>query len=243
MKIRVFPGYDEMCGAAADFIIARVTRRPSGLLCFPSGDTPTGILDRLVEASRAGRVDFSGCRFVGLDEWTGLNGQDEGSCRHYLDERFYLPLRIGQDRIHFFDGAAYDLQRECERINGFLREHGPVDLAMVGVGENGHVGLNEPGTGMEQYAHVSELQDHTRKVAEKYFQEKVTLSRGITLGPKNLLESRTLVMIASGQKKAQVMARALQEPVTPECPAGLIRLHADGHVFLDREAAARLSPL
>ena len=240
MEIRVFPDYDEMCSATALLILSRIREQPGSLVCLPSGDTPTGVLSLLVEASRDGRADFSQCRFVGLDEWVGLNGRDAGSCRHYLDEHLFFPLGTSPEQICFFDGAA-DPEEECRRINTYIREHGPVDVTMVGVGVNGHVGLNEPGTAPGLYAHVSQLQDQTKLVAEKYFRKKVALSQGITLGPRHLLESRTLIMIASGSKKASVMARALEQPVTPECPAGLIRLHRDGHVFLDREAAAELS--
>ncbi len=241
MEIRVFPGYAEMCSAAAGFILDRVRQKAGSLVCLPSGDTPTGILRELVRASREGRADFSQCRFVGLDEWTGLSGKDAGSCRHYLDEHFFFPLSIRPEQIVFFDGSAADLAEECERINGYIRKYGPIDLAMVGVGVNGHVGLNEPGTDPGLYAHVSVLQDQTKQVALKYFAEKVSLSQGITLGPRHLLECGTLLMIASGTGKAAVMARALEQAVTPDCPAGLIQEHADGHVFLDSEAAAELS--
>lgn len=230
-----------MCSAAARLILARVRQKPGSLICLPSGDTPTGILRELVAASREGRADFGQCRFVGLDEWTGLNGKDAGSCRHYLDDSFFFPLRILPEQIAFFDGSAVDLADECERINRYIGQYGPIDVAMVGVGVNGHVGLNEPGTDRGLYAHVSELQDQTKQVAEKYFSEKVTLTNGITLGPRHLLESGTLLMIASGSKKAAVMAKALEQPFTTDCPAGLIREHPDGHVFLDRDAAAELS--
>jgi glucosamine-6-phosphate deaminase len=241
MKIDIRPAYDQMCSAAAELIISRIRQNQAGLVCFPSGETPTGILKLLVKASREGRVDFTQCHFVGLDEWAGLNGTNHGSCRHYLDQHFFIPLNTDPGQIHFFDGADPDLQGQCRRINSFIQEHGPIHLVMVGVGMNGHAGLNEPGVNMGWYAHVSELQENTRLVAEKYFREKITFTHGITLGPRHLLESATLILIASGVKKASVVRRALEGEVSNECPASLIQLHPDAYVFLDQDAGSMLS--
>lgn len=241
MNIRVNADYEEMSRAAADFIIDYVKKNPAALLCFPSGDTPTGLFRFLVQDARQGLVDFSDCFFIGLDEWVGLNGNDAGSCRHYMDEHLLIPLNIKADKIYFFDGAAADIEAECDRINEFIARKGPLDLMMVGLGMNGHVGLNEPGVDFSLHAHISELQDNTKTVAKKYFQKEVALSQGITLGPKDLLESKLAVLIASGSKKAGIVGGALEGEINENTPASIFQQHTNAYVFLDSDAARLLS--
>ena len=241
MQFKIKSDYDEMCRAAADFITVYIRKNPAALLCFPSGDTPTGVFKLLADHARTGELDLKDCTFVGLDEWVGLDGSNEGSCRHYMDRHLFLPLGIEPDRIHFFNGAAADLERECKRINAFINEYGPVDLMMVGLGVNGHVGLNEPGVDFSLYANVSALDPKTKETARKYFKEEVSLTGGITLGPRHFLESKVAVMIASGAKKAEVLVKVLKEEVTNAVPASIIQRHHDAYIFIDSAAAALLS--
>src|SRR5688572_4594486 len=122
MKIRIHTNYDDMCRAAANFVGDHISSNPGALICFPSGDTPTGVLRHLVDDVKKGRLDITQCDFVGLDEWAGLNATDEGSCRHYMDENFFQALAIPSEKIHFFDGAAPDLEAECRRINELVNQ-------------------------------------------------------------------------------------------------------------------------
>ncbi|NEU07030.1 glucosamine-6-phosphate deaminase [Flavihumibacter sp. R14] len=241
MKIRIHTDYDHMCKAAASFVADHIRKNPSALICFPSGDTPTGVLRYLVDDVREGKLNIKECDFVGLDEWAGLNAGDEGSCRHYMDEQFFQPLGIEADKIHFFDGAAADLEAECSRINQLVKEKNGIDLMMVGLGMNGHVGLNEPGVDFSLYAHLSELADDTKEVAKKYFRKEVPLTYGITLGPRHLLEAKVAVLIASGSKKAVIVARTLEGDVGSEVPASIIQRHENAYVYLDEDAALLLS--
>ena len=241
MEIRIQSSYDEMSREAASFITGYIRQNPAALLCLTSGNTPTGILKYLVEDSRAGKLNLKGCSFVGLDEWEGLNGSNQGSGRQYMDEHFFLPLEIEPQRIQFFDGAAANLEQECSRINDYIEEKGPIDLMMVGLGLNGHVGLNEPGVDFNTYAHVSDLAPETIEGAKAYFQEETPVSRGVTLGTAHFMEARVAVLIASGTKKAGIIAKVLEGEVSNEAPASIIQRHANAYVFLDQEAAAFLS--
>ncbi len=241
MKLDVKPNYDEMCRTAANLIISYVKKKPSALLCFPSGDTPTGIFSYLLDDVNKGNVDFKDCSFVGLDEWVGLNGSHEGSCRHYMDQHLFFPLNIHPDQIHFFDGAALNIENECKRIDAFIRESGRIDLMMVGLGLNGHVGLNEPGVDFQIYSHASPLAQKTKDSAQKYFKEAVLLTDGITLGPRHLQEAEVAVLVASGISKAEIIVKALEEEVSNSIPASIFQNHPNAYVFLDREAATRLS--
>ncbi|MBC7745216.1 MAG: glucosamine-6-phosphate deaminase [Flavobacterium sp.] len=243
MKIKVHPDYNEMSRSAANFIADFVKNKPDALLCFPSGDTPTGILNCLIEDVRSGKLDFKDCLFAGLDEWVGQDGSDEGSCRHYMDEHFFLPLKIRPEQISFFNGKAVDLKRECRRMDEFISSKGQVDLLMVGLGLNGHVGLNEPGVDFNLYSHISDLHQMTKDSAKKYFNQEVLLTQGITLGPKHILESKVAVLIASGSKKAEILVKALEEEVSRDVPACVLQMHPDSYVFTDREAASLLTKL
>lgn len=241
MKIQIHSDYNDMCRAAANFVADYIRKKPASLLCFPSGDTPTGILRNLVEGIKKSELDISNCEFVGLDEWAGLNGRDEGSCRHYMDEHFFRPLDIIENRIHFFDGAAANLEEECRRIDQLVKEKKGIDLMMVGLGMNGHVGLNEPGVDFNLYAHLSELAEDTKEVAKKYFRKAVPLTYGITLGPRHLLEAKVAVLIASGSGKADAVVRAIEGNVTSDLPASIFQKHQNAYVYLDRNAASLLS--
>src|SRR5690349_8900129 len=133
MKVSIFKSYDEMSAAAADFVISQLQRSPDMLLCIASGDTPTGMLRNLLRESQSGKADFGQARFVGLDEWVGMDKSINGSCQHYIYHHLFDPLKISKNRIKFFDATASDLASECEAIDRYLETNGPIDLLVLGV--------------------------------------------------------------------------------------------------------------
>jgi len=240
MKISIYNTYDEMSKAAAELVAKQLAAKPDSVLCFPSGDSPTGTLKYLVEAATDGRIDLSQCFFVGLDEWVGMDQNDVGSCKYYLYTNFFSKLSINPERIILFDAKSADLESECERINNFISEKGGLDIMMVGIGMNGHLGLNEPGTSFDLYAHRSALDPVTVQVGQKYFQEETKLTEGITLGLKHLSEAKIPVLIASGTKKATIIAESLQGSVTTEIPASILQTIPNAIIVLDKDAASAL---
>ncbi|MHA4812214.1 6-phosphogluconolactonase [Flavitalea flava] len=240
MKVLIYNNYEEMSKAVADVIAAQIRGKPDSFLCFPSGQSPTGILKYLVQFAREGTLDFSHCSFAGLDEWVGMDGKDDGSCRHYMDVNLFIPLGIKPEKILFFDALAGDLDKECKRMDSLIREKGTIDIMMVGVGMNGHIGLNEPGVDVDLYAHHTVLDALTIQIAQKYFKRETTLHEGITLGLRHLREADKAILIAAGDKKAGIIARALEGKVSREVPASIIQTIPEGLVFLDREAASWL---
>ncbi|WP_342083096.1 glucosamine-6-phosphate deaminase [Dyadobacter sp. OTU695] len=240
-KISIYPSYAMMSSAAAERVIDLMNHKPESVICFPSGSSPKGMFDALVAANQNGRVDFSKCIFVGLDEWIGLGAGDDGSCRDLLDRDFLKPIGLRPDQIVFFDGKAFDPQAECDRINKIVESLGGLDLIILGVGMNGHLALNEPGTSWDNYAHISELDPITVEVGQKYFNQPTTLTRGITVGIRHILDARAAILLASGSAKAPVIQRALAFPVSKDFPATVLQNHLNAEFILDADAAELIS--
>jgi glucosamine-6-phosphate deaminase len=241
MKIKTYKNYDEMSRAAADLIIQQVKNKPDSLLCFPSGDSPAGVFRCLIADALKGKVDFSQCYFVGLDEWVGMSKDDEGSCTNFLYEHFFTPMQIQPERVTFFDARAADLDAACMAMDDFIKLHGPLDIMLVGIGMNGHIGLNEPGTDFNLYAHHAPLAPVTISVGQKYFKQQTPLHEGITLGLKHLQEAKTSMLIAAGIKKAGIIAQALGGEVSGQLPASIFQILPTAVVILDEGAASELT--
>lgn len=237
MKIQILPDYPTLSKAVADLIIKYIKTKQDSLICLASGHTPIGVFEELTKAVQSKEVDLSACTFLSLDEWLHIDPTDTGSCLSMLQKDCFVPLGIHDHQIQFFDVAATDMQQECNRINTLIESHGGLDIMLVGVGTNGHIGMNEPGTSFDSYAHVSELAEETKTVGQKYFQQATSLSQGITLGLKHLRESKLPIVMASGEKKAAIMAKGLQGKSTEEFPLSVIHLIPQGFVMLDEEAA------
>jgi glucosamine-6-phosphate deaminase len=232
-----------MSAATTELITKQVHENPSSLLCFPSGDTPTGMLQRLVEQSNLGNLDFGATHFVGLDEWVGMDKHDEGSCQHYMFSQFFEAAKIKASQITFFDAKASDLANECRRVDDVIRKRGSLDMIVVGVGINGHIGLNEPGTPFDSYCHASDLAESTKTVGQKYFTSATPLTKGITVGLKHMMEAKGIVVIASGEKKSAIIQQIVEGPVTEDVPASILQRHPNAILVLDEAAASRLKKI
>jgi len=229
-----------MSRAAAERVIDLLNEKPDAVICLPSGSTPKGMFDELVLAHKSGSTDFSKCTFIGLDEWIGLGAQDDGSCRDLLDKDFLIPIGFRDQQVVFFDGLAEDPLAECERINEAVAAIGGLDLIVLGVGMNGHLALNEPGTPFSIYAHISDLDPLTVQVGQKYFKKETPLTKGITVGIRHMLEANSAILIASGRSKATVVQKALTLDVSIDFPATVLQTHPNAEFILDKEAAELL---
>lgn len=230
-----------MSRAAADIVIEQVLEKPNSLICFPSGESPSGMFKCLVADVAEGKVDFSQCWFVGLDEWVGMDRNDEGSCTNFLLENFFVPAGIKLDQVMFFDAKATDLDAACKAVDDFIKEKGPLDIMAVGIGMNGHIGLNEPGTDFNLYAHHAPLAPITIEVGQKYFKQQTVLTRGITLGLKHLQEAKTPLLLAAGLKKAGIIKQALEGEVGTQLPASIFQTLPAAYILLDELAALALT--
>ncbi|HEV7350754.1 glucosamine-6-phosphate deaminase [Telluribacter sp.] len=240
LDFQVYPTYGLLSRAAADVVVSTLEAKPEAVICLPSGSTPLGMFRELVLRHEQGLVNFTRCTFVGLDEWIGMGPEEEGSCRQVMDQDLLHPIGFRAEQILFFNAKADDLPADCERINQALQQLGGLDLIVLGIGMNGHLALNEPGTPFDTYAHISELEPITKEVGQKYFKTPTILTGGVTIGLRHMREARQLVLLASGEAKAPAIARALRGEVTESFPASLVQEHPDALVLLDSEAASDL---
>jgi galactosamine-6-phosphate isomerase len=241
MKLVIEKDYESMSARTADEIINTIRNKPEAVLCLAAGDTPRKAYTLVSHRVKEEQIDVTRCTFVSLDEWVGIPPENEGSCQYFLRATLFSPMNIKDTQVHLFDGLSNDLENECKQMDDFLSQRGGIDLMVVGVGRNGHIGFNEPGVDPEQLSHVVELDDTTKTVGQKYFQQATTLNQGITLGLQHLLNSKQAILIANGKGKAGVIREALEAELNPSMPAGYIRLHNEALVILDEEAASLLN--
>lgn len=239
MKIFVADTYEELSRQAAEDAIALMSTIKQPLVCPASGDTPAGLYKYFTAKKELAISDWS---FVGLDEWVGMDGNDEGSCLFHLKNQLFRPLQISSEKICFFNGRANDLTKECEDVEKFIRQHGTIDLAILGIGLNGHIGMNEPGTSPALRSHVTELDPLTKNTAQKYFKEKRELTKGITLGLATLMEAKHIFLLITGAHKATIVKRMLGEDASARLPGTLLRSHPGLTIYLDTGAAALIQP-
>ncbi len=241
MKIVIAGSYKETSKMAANDLIETVRSNQHPLICLASGDTPTGMYRELVSRYNQGDLDIQNWNFIALDEWIGMNGEDEGSCRFYLNNTFFKILEVSEDRVCCFNGKAADTNLECSRIERYIEQHNGIDIAIVGLGLNGHVGLNEPGTDPLLHSHISLIDSVTQQAGQKYFTEQKQLTHGITLGLANLMEAKKVILLVSGKQKAAIIKKVLEGDITEQVPASLLRKHPDFIIYLDEKAAELLS--
>ena len=241
MKLKRFKNYQELSDFAATDIADAIKNKPSLVLCLASGDTPKLAVELLVKKLKEEKIDHSKITFIGLDEWVGLPPTNTGSCHYFFQNKLIGPLLLNPSQYLLFDAMADDLKSECAKMDKFINDRNGFDIMLVGIGMNGHIGFNEPGTSFNNLSHIIELDEITKSVGKKYFTEQVELSKGITLGFKYLLNTRKVFLMANGSKKAEVINKTVEGPVTEDFPASIMQKHNNGFVIVDEEAASLLS--
>jgi len=240
MRARVFPDYETMSAAAADVLTQRLGEDPSAVLLLPTGTTPLGMYRRLVAMHRSGEVTFAEATFFNLDEYLGLEPDHPASYHVYMKEHFYGLIDAAPARTLVPDGSARDPDAECERYEAAISEAGGIDVCVLGIGRNGHIGFNEPGASFDSRTRVVRLSESTRKVNAADFEANRAPKRAITVGMATIFESKEVLLLASGTNKAGAVAAALEGDVSETVPASMLNGHPDASLFLDEDAASSL---
>lgn len=241
MQTLIFENSARLADAVSEEIISLLNTKPDALLCMASGHSPKMTCEFFTEKIKQGKVDGSRFHFVGLDEWVGIPPATPGSCHNDFNERLFVPLDMDSSRYHLFDGMSSDLQSECIKMDNHIQSKGVIDLMIVGIGMNGHIGFNEPGCDFNATSHVVNLEESTSTVGQKYFQTPATLDKGITIGLSHLRAAKKVILIASGKAKASIVYQSLKNPVTQNIPASIMQELPQGLVMLDAEAAEMLN--
>lgn len=236
MNLRILTDYSTLSRATADLIVAYLKAKPRSLICLASGHSPKGVFDCLISDVTSHRLNLDECTFISLDEWLGIPATQVGSCRDMMDRDFFKPLGIHHSHIVFFNGLTNDPEREVADVNEAIERAGGLDIMLVGVGTNGHIAMNEPGTPFNIRAHVSTLAEETKTVGQKYFERNTSLSKGLTLGLGHFKEARLPILVASGASKRNIMKQILTSPPVESLPGSIIHLVPGAYVMLDEEA-------
>ncbi len=240
MHIVVCKDYEEMSRRAAEIVAEQVKKRPDGLISFPGGDTPLGMVHVFADMVNEGKVDISRTHYVSLDEWVGLSNEDEGSCGLFNQQNLLSRLQHPFAGTHIINGAAEDIESERVALNDYISQYGPLDVSVLGIGMNGHLGFNENGVDFDLDAHIIPLSETTLKVMTKYFGEKFHPTHGISQGIRQIMAAKTVILIANGAHKAEILKKAVHGPVTNEVPASVLQNHPNCYVVADEAAAALL---
>ena len=242
MKVRVFSSADEVADAAVREVAAAIRLSPSLVLGLPTGRTPLRLYDRLVAWDHAGRVNFSRVTPFNLDEFVGLGASDAGSYRAFMERHLFGRLRRRPCKVHFLDGTAGDLAAELKRYDRALQRAGGIDLQILGLGANGHVGFNEPGPSLDTHSHRVRLHNKTREANADLFDGDVRRvpREALTVGMSAIMCARRALMLATGREKAPAVAAMINGPLTTHLPASFLQLHRETVGLFDRAAAAGL---
>ncbi|MDQ3603152.1 MAG: glucosamine-6-phosphate deaminase [Actinomycetota bacterium] len=240
MRARVFPDYDAMSAAAADVVAQRLEERPSAVFVLPTGITPLGMYRRLLEMHSSQGLSFAEATFFNLDEYLGLAPDHAASYHVYMKENFYGLVDADPARVFVPDGTAPDPEAECDRYEAAIAEAGGIDVCVLGIGRNGHIGFNEPGAPFDSRTRVVHLFESTRKVNAGDFEADRAPERAITVGMATIFESREVLLLASGTNKAGAIAAAVEGEASESVPASMLKRHPNARLFLDKDAASAL---
>jgi len=241
MDYTVGKDQEEVARLVAAEIGQIISEKPDALICLCGGHTPLPVFKQLIMDADSNKFPADRFKFISLDEWVGLGISDEGSCKYDLSTHFLTPMGIALgERAHFFNGLNENLEEECGKAQAFITQHGGIDLVLLGVGMNGHIGFNEPGSKTTDGIRVVELSKKSKEVGQKYFNKAYDLTHGITLGIGNLLEARKLVVMAIGGHKKEIVNQTVNGLESEDFPVTLIRKHPAVHLYVDELAATNL---
>ena len=229
--------YKDMSRKAANIISAQVIMKPNAVLGLATGSTPVGAYEQLVEWYNKGDIDFSQVTSVNLDEYKGLSGDNDQSYRYFMNKNLFDHVNIDKARTFVPDGTEPDSKVACAKYNAIIDSVGGIDLQLLGIGGNGHIGFNEPGSAFESLTHCVALKEDTIKANARFFESMDDVPKqAYTMGIKNIMTAKKILLVATGEAKADALYKSLYGPITPNVPASILQLHPDVTVVADEGA-------
>ncbi len=237
MKIYAAKDYSDLSRKAANLISAQIIMKPDAVLGLATGSTPVGAYKQLIAWYEEGDLDFSRIRSVNLDEYKGLSGEHDQSYRYFMNHNLFNHVNIRKEDTNVPNGLAEDAEAECVRYNGVIAAMGGIDLQLLGIGGNGHIGFNEPSSVFEKGTHVVTLTEETRQSNARFFASIDEVpTHALTMGVGNIMSARKILLLASGEAKAKAVYDSCFGSVTPNVPASVLQLHSDVVVIADEAA-------
>jgi len=242
MKVYRARDYADMSRKAANILSAQVIMKPNCVLGLATGSTPVGVYKQLIEWYKKGDLDFSEVTTVNLDEYRGLSREHSQSYYHFMHENLFKDVNIRPDHTNIPNGMEPDANLECARYNQVIESCGGIDMQLLGLGHNGHIGFNEPGEFFEKMTHCVNLTESTIEANKRFFDSADEVPRqAYTMGIKSIMQARKILLIVSGRDKAEILRDSLYGAVTSNVPASILQMHNDVTVVAD-EAALSLIP-
>lgn len=229
--------YRGMSRKAADIIAAQIILKPDSVLGFATGSSPVGTYEELVKKNKAGVIDFSGITTVNLDEYKGMPKDNEQSYEYFMRRNLFDQVNIDPENTNLPDGMAANPEKECERYEELIKSLGGIDLQLLGFGHNGHIGFNEPSDRFEKATYCVTLTERTREANKRFFPSIDDVpAQAYTMGIGTIMNARRIVVVVSGEDKADTLKKCVTGPITPAVPGSVLQLHPNVTIICDAAA-------
>lgn len=239
MNIRVVKDYNEMSNQAAQLIAEQITKKRNTILGLATGSTPEGMYKELINLNQEDKVDFSEVITFNLDEYYGLSPEHPQSYCFFMWNKFFKHINIKKENIHLLNGITENIDKECKQYEALIKKSGRIDLQVLGIGDNGHIGFNEPDISLNTQTHLVNLTTKTIQANSRFFNNVQEIPKqAITMGIGTIMRARKIILLANGKRKARVIERTINSPITPKVPASVLQLHNDVTIMVDQEAAS-----
>lgn len=237
MKVIEVKNYAEMSKKAGELIVSRINTLENPVLGLATGSTPEGLYQHLIETYKQGNVSFENITTFNLDEYVGLEQNDPQSYYYFMNEKLFRHVDISMERVHIPNGSAADLEKECLEYEQAIEAAGGIDFQVLGIGGNGHIGFNEPGTSFSSKTHVVELEESTIQANARFFNSIDEVpTKAISMGIETIMKSKEILLLISGEAKAEAAAKLLKGEVSEDFPASILNNHENVTVIVDEAA-------
>ena len=239
MNIIVVKDYNEMSYQAAQLITEQITKKRNTVLGLATGSTPEGMYKELINLNQEDKVDFSEVITFNLDEYYGLSPEHPQSYCFFMWTKFFKHINIKKENIHLLNGITENVNKECKQYEDLIKKSGRIDLQVLGIGDNGHIGFNEPDISLNTQTHLVNLTTKTIQANSRFFNNVQEIPKqAITMGIGTIMRARKIILLANGKRKARVIERTINSPITTKVPASVLQLHNDVTIMVDQEASS-----
>lgn len=242
MRVIVVDNYEEMSKKAAVMVASQIHLDPKSILGLATGSTPIGMYKALIDMYKNDELDFSEVTSFNLDEYYGLEPSNNQSYAYFMNENLFKHINIDRSKVYIPNGLVKDVEKECHEYDFLIDSMGGIDIQILGIGSNGHIGFNEPDINFEARTHLVELDEQTIKDNARFFDSiEAVPTKAISMGIKTIMQSKKIVLLASGANKAEAIRKTIEGKITSDLPASILQIHKDVVFILDKEAASALT--